>query len=102
MNTEPPHEIVPDKELTPEARERYLQLTDEQVRQLSVMTPEQRGRWLWKRKRQAKGDRNRAIDSLLGLNPIEGPFQKRKGREFPRPDPNLKAPAAIHRPQHRG
>ena len=48
MDTQRPHSIVPEPELTPDrkVRERFMPLTDEEYKLLAPMTVEERHRWL--------------------------------------------------------
>lgn len=46
MQTDPPHNIVPLKDIPPEELHKYLQLTNEEALALAAKTPEERGAWL--------------------------------------------------------
>lgn len=50
MNTGYPHNIVPERELTPAASKSYVPLTDEEYREVVALDPGQRRQWLFDRK----------------------------------------------------
>jgi len=46
MDTRPPHDIVPEPEIPKNTRHHYVRLTDDEEKQLSGMSPDERAVWI--------------------------------------------------------